>query len=79
MNRSQQKFLGQLLFTYDGWDDLEIGYLQFYNVEFPFESMKKYNGDTVTLQVDGTMKIYKDDHGKPSWSGFPTDIEEWDN
>lgn len=78
MNRSQQKFLGQLLFTYDGWDDLEIGYLQFYDVEFPFTSMKRYDANTVTLQIDGTMEIYNDVDEHAVWTGFPTDIEEWE-
>lgn len=76
MERNEQKFLGKTLFTYDGWDDLDVGMLQFYDVNFPFESMKKYNGCVVSLQLEGTMEVYHD-NGKLVWSGFPIDIEEW--
>lgn len=78
MDREEQTFLGKVLFTFDGCDDLDIALLQFYDVEFPFESMKQYNGMTVTLQIDGTMEIYDKDNNIVWGSAFPTDIEEWD-
>lgn len=58
MERVEQTFLGKVLFTYEGWDEIDVAFLQFYNVQFPFKSMEEYNGMTVTLQLDGTMEIY---------------------
>lgn len=77
MERTEQNFLGKLLFTYVDWDEIEVAFLQFYNVEFPFPSMQKYNGCTVTLQLDGTMEIYNE-NGIVWGSAFPTDIDEWE-
>lgn len=77
MERLEQRFLGKTLFTFDGWNELDVAFLQFYNVQFPFESMKEYNGMEVTLQLDGTMEIYNKE-GDLVWAAFPTDIEEWE-
>lgn len=79
MEKVEQTFLGKVLFTFDGWDEIDVAFLQFYNVQFPFKSMEEYNGMTVTLQLDGTMEIYDKD-AKLVWgSAFPTDIEDWDS
>lgn len=78
MDRKEQKFLGKTLFTWESWDEVDVAYLYFYNVEFQFESMKKYNGCDVSLDIEGSMEIY-DGNNKVVWTGFPTDIEDWDN
>lgn len=77
MERNEQKFLGKTLFIWESWDEVDVGELFFYDVEFSFESMKKYNGLGVILTLEGLMKIYNEDGTKVVWSGFPTDIEEW--
>lgn len=75
--RNERKFLGKLLLTYDGWDEVDVASVQFYNVEFPFPSMAKYNGADVLLELDGTMEI-SDAQGNVIWGpAFPTDIEDW--
>lgn len=79
MERVEQTFLGKVLFTHEGWDEIDVAFLQFYNVQFPFKSMEEYNGMTVTLQLDGTMEIY-DKNANLVWgSAFPTDIEDWES
>lgn len=78
--RIEQKFLGKTLFTWTGWDIVETGILQFYDIEFPFESMKKFNGNDATLDIEGKVEIYSypdDKHYEVLWSGYVTDIKEW--
>ena len=69
-----EKFCGIDLFYWDGWDDLDVGELQFYDVEFCMESMKKYNGATVVRNINGMMEIY--DNEDIIWEGYPTEIPE---
>lgn len=78
MDRNEQYFLGKTLFTWESWDEVDVAFLFFYNVEFSFESMKKYNGCDVSLDIEGSMEVY-DENNKVVWTGFVTDIEDWDN
>ncbi len=61
MERFEQKLFGITIFTWDEWDEIEIGELQFYNVWFPFDSMKKYNGMNASLDMDGRLSIVEKD------------------
>lgn len=83
-----QYFLGIDLFTWNDlydvesdmlqfyWDEIDNDMFQFYNVNFPFESMKRFNGMDITFQLEGTLQIFNED-GKVLWEGFPTQIEEF--
>ena len=54
----EQIFCGIVIFTYGTFDEVGIGVLQYYNVEFPFESMKKYNGMTVVFSLEGQLTLF---------------------
>ena len=75
--RNTQKFCGKELFTWDEWDMIDTGELQFYNVKFCIDSMKEFNGMTAVLSIEGQLDIFAEDEaGSPieKWSGFITDI-----
>ena len=75
--RNTQKFCGKELFTWDEWDIIDTGELQFYNVEFCIDSMKKFNGMTAILTIEGQLDIFSEDESGNSvqeWSGFVTKI-----
>lgn len=74
----EQKIFGIVIFTWDDWGKIEPGCLQFYNVQFPFESMKKYNGMDACLDMDGELFITeKDGECKEVWKGFVSEIPEF--
>lgn len=75
--RNTQKFCGKELFTWDEWDIIDTGELQFYNVEFCIDSMKKFNGMTAILTIEGQLDIFSEDESGNSvqeWSGFVTKV-----
>lgn len=75
--RITEKQFGIDLFTWDGWDDLGEQELYFYHVEFPFESMKKYNGLGLSKTFEGKIEIYDDEGIEVVWSGYAIDIPEF--
>lgn len=78
MNRCEQKIFDITVFTWECWDELETGFLQFYDVEFPYESMKKYNGSDVSLDMNGEITIYSNDEESAElWKGFIIEIPEF--
>ncbi len=78
MERAEQKLFGITIFTWDGWDEIDTGNMQFYNVEFPFDSMKKYNGMDASLDMDGRLSITeKDGDCKEVWNGYVCKIPEF--
>lgn len=58
MNRSTEGFCGIALFTWADFDVIDEFTNQYYNVEFPFESMRQYNGMTVCYTTIGELSIY---------------------
>lgn len=75
---NEQKMFGVVIFTWDGWDEIETGCLQYYTVSFPFESMKKYNGMDASLDMEGELSITeKNGECKEVWKGFVSDIPEF--
>lgn len=74
--RHEQKFCNVTIFTWEEWDEVETGALQYYNVEFPFESMKMYNGSDVFYTLEGKLEIYVHNEAEVIWSGWLTDIPE---
>ena len=78
INRSEQKIFGIKIFTWESWDEIDVGFLKFCNVDFPYESMKKYNGSDVSLDMNGEMIITSDDgEGEELWRGFAIEIPEF--
>lgn len=68
--RRVHTFWGVPIFTWDRWEDNQLGYLTFYNCEFCFYSMKKYNGSTVVTDVYGKLKIIPLLNNHPIWEGY---------
>ena len=68
-----QTFCGKELFTWDEWDEIDTGFFQFYNIEFCIDSMKKYNGMSVSFNLEGELEIYDKD-GNIKWTGWVIDI-----
>ena len=58
IERYEQNFCGVTIFTWEEWDDVGTGVLQYYNVQFPFESMKKYNGTTAVFSLEGQLTLF---------------------
>lgn len=75
IERHEQKFCNVTIFTWEEWDDVEVGVLQYYNVEFPFESMKKYNGMTVVFSLEGQLTLF-DKNDNEIIDMWVTDIPE---
>ena len=72
-----QTFCGKDLFKWESWDELDVGTLQFYGVEFCIDYLKKYNGMCVVLSIEGQLDIFSaDESGNDvhEWSGFVTKI-----
>lgn len=57
MERTRQELFGILIFTWDSCDIIDAGEIRFYNIEFPYESMKQYNGMDASLNMDGELSI----------------------
>ena len=66
MERNTEKLFDIPLFYWEKWNEIDTGFLQFYNVEFPFESMKKYNGMDASLDMNGEIAI-TDSKGEEVW------------
>ena len=76
MGKNTEKLFDIPLFYWEEWDEIETGFLQFYNVEFLFESMKKYNGMDASLDMNGEIAI-TDEDGNEIWKGFACAIPEF--
>lgn len=71
-----EQFCGIDLYSWKEWDEMDIGNLYFYNVQFLVPSMTKYNNMDVSRLFDGRMEIYGGENEEPVWSGYVTDIQE---
>lgn len=76
MEKTTQDLFGIPLFDWESWDEVEIGRLQFYNVDFHFDSMKKFNNMCVELDISGEIRIC-DDEGIDVWKGFACEIPDF--
>ena len=73
------------IFSWEEWDMIDTDTLQFYNIDFQFESMKQYNGYDCSLDVKGKLEITKlgkeisKDYYETElvWSGFVCEISEF--
>ena len=85
VKRFQQKLFNIPIFTWEDWDGYDTDSLIFYNVEFPFESMKQYNGCDCSLELNGKLTISKlgEEISKDFyrteivWKGFVCEIPEF--
>lgn len=57
MDKSIETFCDIPIFEYDGWDEIDVAYLQFYKVNWLLESMKKFNGRGVARTLNGALEI----------------------
>ena len=53
-----EKLLNVELFDWNDWDDCSEDTFQYYEVKWKFESLKKYDGRTITLNRNGDVEIY---------------------
>ena len=73
------------IFSWEQWDMIDDDTFQFYNVDFPYKSMKQYNGYDCNLDVNGKLEITKlgkeinKDYYETElvWSGFVCEIPEF--
>lgn len=70
-----EKFCGIKILEWEEWDEISARILQYYNVKFLLSSMKQYDGNIVSINIDGQMIIYNDSN-KIIWKGYITDISE---
>ena len=56
-----EKLLNVELFDWNGWDDCSEDIFQYYEVKWKFESLRKYDGRTISLNRNGDVEIYDDD------------------
>ena len=61
-----EKFCGIKILEWEEWDDISVG-------KFLLSSMKQYDGNIVSINIDGQMIIYNDS-SKIIWKGYITDI-----
>lgn len=60
--RKSQELFGIKVFTWTEWDEGgDYGDIIYYNVEFPFESMKQFNGRSISMYTDGRLEIVSED------------------
>ena len=53
-----EKLLNVELFDWNDWDDCSEDTFQYYEVKWKFESLKKYDGRTISLNRNGDVEIY---------------------
>lgn len=78
MERARQELFGLLIFTWDNFDIIDADLIQFYNIEFPYDSMKKYNGMDASLDMDGKLSITtREGECEEVWKGYVCAIPEF--
>lgn len=57
--KNQETLFDIPIFSWEEWDMIDTDTLQFYNVDFPYKSMKQYNGCDCSLDLNGKLTITK--------------------
>ena len=57
-----EKLLNVELFDWYGWDDCSEDTFQYYEVKWKFESLRKYDGRTISLNRNGDVEIYDENN-----------------
>lgn len=65
------------IFTYEHWADIDGDMLNYFDVEFLFDSMKQFNGSDLTINANGYVDIYKTMKNKFEWKGYLIHIAEY--
>lgn len=73
---NEQKLFGIVIFLWKEWDEIDTGCSQFYDVEFPFKSMEKYNGMDTSFNDEGELSV-TDKAGNIVWEGYACQIPEF--
>lgn len=86
---NEYKFLGEVIFLWEGWEELDEEWNTFYGVQFPFESMKQFNGACINISDEGMINISAstedlelDENGmikipEPLWENYAIAIPEF--
>ena len=53
-----EKLLNVELFDWNSWDYCSEDTFQYYEVKWKFESLRKYDGRTISLNRNGDVEIY---------------------
>lgn len=78
MERTRQELFGLLIFTWDSCDIIDTDLIQFYNIEFPYDSMKKYNRMDASLDMDGKLSITtREEECEEVWKDYVCAIPEF--
>lgn len=59
VKRFQETLFDIPIFAWESWDMIDTDTFQFYNVDFPYKSMKQYNGCDCNLDFNGKLTITK--------------------
>ena len=63
-----EKLLKVELFDYNDRDDLSEDTFQYYEVKWKFESLRKYDGKTISLNRNGDVEIYDEGNVEKSFN-----------
>ena len=72
-----EKLLNVELFDWDDWDDYSEDIFQYYGVKWKFESLRKYDGRTITLNRNGDVEIYDENDGNVEKSFNLSQLKEF--
>ena len=72
-----EKLLNVELFDWDDWDDCSENIFQYYGVKWKFESLRKYDGRTITLNRNGDVEIYDENDGNVEKSFNLSQLKEF--
>ncbi len=76
MNRPTETLFDIDLFSWENWKQIDEDTLSFDNIEFKFNSMKKYNGMTCTKDFNGRLVIF-DESNNEVFNNFIINIDEF--
>lgn len=71
-----QEWCGIELFYWKSWDEINAKYMEFHNPKWYLDSMKKYNGKTIGMNLNGRIFIFSTYGIEIIWSGYVIDIPE---
>ena len=72
-----EKLLNVELFDWDDWDDYSEDIFQYYGVKWKFESLRKYDGRTISLNRNGDVEIYDENDGNVEKSFNLSQLKEF--
>lgn len=76
MDKIVFKMMDIPVFSWENWDEFDSDIKIYYDIEFEYESMKQYNGQTIFMWDSGYMEI-SNPIDNVLWSGYPVNIKEY--